>query len=133
MRILAVLLLVATPVQATDVTLFESPSGNIACMLAEGEGNWASCEIADFVPSFTQRPADCDLDWGHMFTILAGAEGAILDCAGDTLRGNESQVLDYGQSITGGSVTCRSERAGMLCENSEGHGFRLSRNLQSVF
>jgi hypothetical protein len=56
-----------------------------------------------------------------------------LVCHGDTVDDPEAEVLDYGSTLTFGGITCTSAKAGMTCQNAAGHGFTLSRKLQSLF
>jgi hypothetical protein len=118
---------------------FKSPTGNIICSFAEHDNGQfgARCDIIesniDFSNPLQPMPADCDVDWGGMF-FTPGIGKSRLLCAGD-LAGNpdEASVLDYGQVLKEGNVTCMSDKAGMTCLNGDGHGFTVSRNQQKLF
>jgi hypothetical protein len=124
-----VLLSFAAPAVADD---FQSPSGNIFCTIETGEYSGVRCDMVDLTPSFTKRPADCDLDWGSSFYVEATGKGG-LGCHGDTVILPRARVLDYGDSVDAGPYTCTSVKTGMTCMNAEGHGFTLSRAKQEVF
>jgi hypothetical protein len=127
------LTLAAGPAVADDEFLFfQSPTGNIGCMLMTGSWDGARCDIFELTMSFPTPPADCDLDWGHAFEVAAhGGAGPV--CAGDTVFDPGGFVLGYGKSVTLGGVTCTSEKTGMTCTNARGHGFSVARARQKVF
>jgi hypothetical protein len=122
----------ALPAAADEFLPFQSPSGNIHCMLTTGFFDGARCDIFDKTPSLPPPPGGCPLDWGTAFEIGASGRGGGL-CAGDTVAQPNSVVLPYGAAISFGGVTCWSERTGMTCTNGEGGGFSLSRQAQRVF
>ena len=113
---------------------FRSPSGNIHCQFFEGDGNAAiRCDLREISNRPPPRPRSCDLDWGHAFEIArSGAAGTRL-CYGDTVQDNRLPVLPYGQSWQRAGFACTSEKSGVTCRNAGGHGFTLSRAVQSVF
>ena len=110
---------------------FQSPTGNIHCMIATGDWTGARCDPGDAVVTYA-RPADCDLDWGQAFEVGARGPGYPV-CAGDTVASPDSPVLPYGGAVALGGITCRSERTGMTCTNRAGHGFSVARRTQRVF
>lgn len=135
MAIAALLLApLVTPVFADDYAdEFRSPSGNILCSFSNYENvQRVRCDIikhAD-LPPLLPMPAECDLDWGNMFVV--GKTGkAGLECAGDLAANPTAPALNYGQVIKKYGITCLSEKAGMTCINTEGHGFIVSRARQS--
>jgi hypothetical protein len=109
-----------------DSNDFQSPSGNIFCMLgADG----AACDINDYTYQ-PPPPPECGkhLPWGSRFTLTSGKPGAI-ECHGDTLRVAGEPTLGYGQTASAGTITCDSELSGMTCTDaSTGHYFRVSRD-----
>lgn len=139
MRSLILLLALGLPelAQAQQFVDFQTPSGNIHCSIMSGMGDaqdGARCDIGDYTPSILMvPPPDCDLDWGHAFVIGATSSAGALGCAGDTLINPANPVLTYGQSVTSGGITCRSEKTGLTCQNSAGHGFMLSKARQNLF
>jgi hypothetical protein len=49
-------------------------------------------------------------------------------CHGDTAFGAKGSVVQYGERLTNGLVTCTSRESGMTCSTADGrHGFELSR------
>ena len=124
----------ATPALAeADFTFFQSPSGNIGCMVLTGDTAELRCDLHDLSPSFSHRPADCDLDWGDSFAIGADDRKGSPVCHGDTVFDPDAAVLDYGLTASFGPFTCTSAKTGMTCTNAAGHGFSISRARQSVF
>ncbi len=104
---------------------FQSPSGNIYCVMGT---TGVACDISDYTYQ-PPPPPECGkhLAWGNRFTLTPGSPAAI-ECHGDTLRVPGEQTLNYGQTITAGTLTCDSEPPGMKCTDSgSGHYFRVSR------
>ena len=132
---MAVLTAFTSPALADGLTPFRTPSGNIHCMLIEGdEGMLVDCEMRD-IAKFTlplKRPTDCDLDWGSRFTLAAEGNPQMV-CHGDTVQDPSSRVLDYGQSIGSELLNCMSRQSGLTCENQSGHGFMLSKAKQRFY
>lgn len=127
MRLAILAALLATPAAAE---VFQTPSGNVQCY---GEAGFVDCEVivSETAPP-EPRPADCDLDWGHRFSVADRGPGVMV-CHGDTVRGTGYPVLPYGSSLRFGAVTCTSEERGLTCVNPEGGGFLVSRRDQRLF
>ncbi|WP_036359197.1 DUF6636 domain-containing protein [Mycobacterium asiaticum] len=110
-----------------DSKYFQSPSGNIFCIIA---ADGAACDIREYTYT-PPPPPECaqHIAWGSRFTLSPGKPGAI-ECHGDTLQLPGEPALAYGQTISAGSITCASsEQAGMKCTDSaSGHYFRVSRD-----
>ncbi|MCF8484849.1 MAG: hypothetical protein K9G71_06525 [Rhodobacteraceae bacterium] len=122
----------ASPAQ--ESVAFVTPSGNIQCVMSAGEYRSVTCELRSLTPSYTDRPADCDLDYGASFRIGEEALSGEVLCAGDTIFGApNSQILPYGYSLTHVGVTCQSEMTGLTCKNAGGHGFFVSKARQQLF
>jgi hypothetical protein len=51
---------------------FQSPSGNIACMLADVLNGGVECDIADYIYAVPARPANCPLNFGDRFALSPG-------------------------------------------------------------
>ncbi len=105
---------------------FQSPSGNIACIMGSGG---AACDVSDHTyqlppgPPCSQHSA-----WGGRFSLQQG-QAAEMECHNDTLRVPGARTLDYGQTVSGGTITCESQPSGMKCtDSSTGHYFRVSRD-----
>lgn len=113
---------VAEPTESTtdDRVAFSSPSGNIGCVLGSAG---ARCDIADRAWEPPARPEGCSEDWGQ--GLVLGADGVQFVCASDSTLG-AAQQLGYGEELTRGEYTCRSEREGMRC-TGPGGGFVLAR------
>lgn len=129
----ALLSLLATPLSAQE---FKSPSGNIMCLFYSPGQHYSTyglrCDIREHTASRPTPPPGCDLDWEGLFWLEEGAPGQRA-CAGDVGATDRAPVLDYGQQIRAGGISCRMERQGVTCTNAEGHGFFISRAEQRVF
>lgn len=131
MRTLIIAFCALTLPASAQATGFQSPSGNLHCFLDEDFGPYARCDITH-VERTPHTPAYCDLDYGQAFGVDERSRGEAL-CVGDTVKDDRNPVLNYGSSISQGGITCRSQEAGMSCENERGHGFTLSRKTQRVY
>ncbi|WP_157970928.1 DUF6636 domain-containing protein [Pseudogemmobacter bohemicus] len=112
---------------------FRSPSDNIHCYYDDFSGTlWLRCDMLEGVQTYTARPGGCDFDWGLSFVI--GETGpAELTCHGDTVQDPANPILSYGSELVIDGISCRSEKTGMTCRNSDGHGFSLARAGQKMF
>jgi hypothetical protein len=111
---------------------FQSPSKNIACQYFDYDRqNILRCDIA-VMEGKPRRPADCDLDYGGAFEMNAKGSAARI-CHGDTVMDPRLPVLGYDEVWQRGGFTCKSERTGVTCFNSDRHGFSLARAKQEVF
>jgi len=112
-------------VSADGLHYFRTPSGNIACEMAQDH---ARCEIAkpDFEPP--AKPSDCEFDYGSAIAVDGNARAEFL-CISDTVFGAPGTFeLAYGEGVSNGSVTCASAESGLTCATADGsHGFELSR------
>ena len=126
-------LLLASPALAEDFIGFQSPTGNIHCAMYIFDGRAeARCDLRDYAPSYTRRPAGCDLDWGMAFAVGATGKG-VLACVGDTVQDPGNPVLPYGEAVSLGGISCVSAKTGMTCTNAEGHGFSVAKAKQRLF
>jgi hypothetical protein len=109
---------------------FQSPSGNIYCLLGiESDGtNRADCQVQQHTYPIPPR-GDCHLGgWGGQFSITQGGP-VVLVCQGGMLTGPPLPTLGYGQTRSIGTITCRSDPDAMACtDDSTGHFFRVSRD-----
>lgn len=126
-------LTLANPAQAQDYVAFHSPSGNIQCAIFGGDYAGARCDMGELTPTYRQRPADCDLDWGFSFGVEPESRKGYLACVGDTVADPSGFELGYGKEISLFDITCTSETSGMTCTNPAGHGFTLSKARQKLF
>ncbi len=122
------------PDAAADVLhFFRSPTGNISCLFDVGPSVNVRCDMLKLNRSFTTPPKDCDLEWGDSFGVAADDRRGGLVCHGDTIADPSAEVLDYGSTLTFGGIACVSAKSGMTCQTDKGHGFALSRKVQTVF
>ncbi|MDA2893531.1 hypothetical protein PDG61_21625 [Mycolicibacterium sp. BiH015] len=115
----------------TELTGFQSPSGNVGCYI---DPTTVRCDIAERDWPVPARPADCDLhvDFGQGLILSAGGDARFV-CAGDTALGY-GDTLAYGSSIAAGTITCDSAESGMTCRDSVSeHGFAISRQAYQIF
>lgn len=111
---------------------FQSPSKNIACQYFDYDRqNILRCDIAA-METRPRRPADCDLDYGGAFEMNAKGPAARI-CHGDTVMDPRLPVLGYDEVWQRGGFTCKSERTGVTCFNTDRRGFSLARAKQEVF
>ena len=110
-------------------TGFKTPSGNIHCVLYEGE---LRCDILQHTYKPPAKPASCKFDWGS--AVSMGSKGpAQVACVSDTVANPKLTVLDYGRTWRGGGFICVSHRGGINCTNRDGNGWELSRAKQRLF
>ena len=108
---------------------FQSPSGNITCVMSalQGIAPEASCGIVDHTWVAPPRPQVCMGGWGDQIDLNQGSPPALV-CHTDTTRGSGLPTLQYGQTRSVASLTCESTPAGITCTDfSTGHFFRISR------
>jgi hypothetical protein len=114
-------LLAAAP--ASAATLFQSPSGNIRCVIERTA--FTRCDITEKDWSPPPKPRSCPGDWGNGMVVNLRGKGRFT-CVNDAVPAG--RVLAYGDSIRRGRFRCRSRRSGVRCVNlRNGHGFALSR------
>jgi hypothetical protein len=116
--------------RAAADTFFESPSGNIGCVISAKSGVRCDIRERDWRPP--PKPRSCPVDWGNGVSVARRGAGRYT-CAGDTVF-SDGQALRYGRSILRGRFRCTSRRSGMRCINRRSaHGFRLSRQRVRLF
>jgi hypothetical protein len=108
---------------------FHSPSGNIFCDMHTGDDGDAqtTCIVTDQTWVSPPRSPDCAADqrWGDALSLYQGS--ASFQCYRQTPN-YQGQILNYGQTLANGPITCDSEPAGMTCtDNNTGHFFRIAR------
>ncbi|OBA61926.1 hypothetical protein A5647_09375 [Mycobacterium sp. 1100029.7] len=121
---------VLTPPAHAEAGSFQSPSGNIYCLLgAETDGtSRADCQVQQHTYP-VPPPGDCHLGgWGGQFSVKQG-DPVELVCQGGVLTGPPMPTLGYGETRSIGAITCKSEPVGVTCtDDSTGHFFRASRD-----
>lgn len=107
-----------------ELDAFQSPSGNIGCILIEGN---ARCDIDKHGWTPPPRPASCSdqVDYGQGLTVEREGEAGVV-CAGDTAMNQKAPVLGYGEAAEGDGTVCASRKDGITCTNADGHGFFIS-------
>jgi hypothetical protein len=103
---------------------FQSPTGNIGCMLG---GGVARCDIVKRSWSPPARPANCpsQVDFGQGLEVDRSGKGRFV-CAGDTARDPSAAKLAYGTASRVGDFLCISRTTGIACSNtSTNHGFAI--------
>jgi hypothetical protein len=109
---------------------FQSPSGNIGCVMwvrDTGAGGVA-CQNHRFTYA-KPPPGECDLGgWGSQIDLQQG-DLPDFECVGGVLAVPPLPTLGYGQTHRVGVMTCASEPAGVTCtDTGTGHFFRMSQD-----
>ena len=124
-------LAIASPATArADSHYFQSPSGNIVCVIDDSS---ATCDVSDSTYQ-PPPPLDCgkQIPTGSRFMLTPGNVGTIA-CRGDSLRVLAQPSLDYGRTVSAGAITCDNEPTGLKCtDTSSGHFFQLSKNAYNL-
>jgi hypothetical protein len=121
-------LALATAAHADTQYTFQSPSGNIVCIMwvpDTGAGG-AACQNHRFTYA-KPPPGQCDLGgWGSQIDLEQGALPEF-ECVSGVLALPPLPTLDYGQTHTVGVMTCASDTAGVTCtDTGTGHYFQMS-------
>jgi hypothetical protein len=118
---------------------FKTPSGNIVCGYSIAPDGDASMECG--VKSGLKpppHPIHCqagDPNDKRVSLTATGLARAVL-CAGDPgpfVVESKAGVLGYGQTWSGGGISCTSATTGVTCRNRAGHGFFVSRDGWRLF
>jgi hypothetical protein len=118
----AIALALSVAAEASALSHFSSPSGNIGCVMTR---TGVRCDIRERDWSPPPKPKSCEFDWGNSLGVGFRGRGHFL-CVSDAV--NRGRRLDYGEAIRRGRFRCRSRVTGMRCVNlRNGHGFALSR------
>jgi hypothetical protein len=106
---------------------FQSPSGNIACMITDG-GSSIRCDILQytFAPPPPPNGGCGPTGYGHTVSMATGSP-ARFTCAGDTVADPSLPVLPYGANTVIGGAKCYSGTDALSCSVGE-HHLRLSRD-----
>jgi hypothetical protein len=109
---------------------FQSPSGNIGCILSK---RGVRCDIREHSWPTPPKPSSCDVDYGQGVAVDGHGRASYV-CAGDTVLDPSSPTLGYGDRISKGRFRCASKTKGMRCVNRETKdGFFLSRDSVHLF
>ena len=124
-------LAVTASASAFSAKEFQSPSGNIGCVIVNGKS--VRCDIREHSWPTPPRPADCDVDYGQGVAVDGHGRASYV-CAGDTVLDPSSPTLGYGDRISKGPFRCASKTKGMRCVNLDTKdGFFLSRDTVHLF
>jgi hypothetical protein len=109
---------------------FQSPSGNVVCIIWVPDTGAANvgCQVQHFTYA-KPPPGQCNLGgWGSQIALSQG-DLPDFECVGGVLAVPPMPTLGYGQTHTVGVMTCDSEPAGVTCtDTGTGHFFRMSRD-----
>jgi hypothetical protein len=120
------------PTAILHLTAFQSPSGNIGCMIV---GGTARCDIVKRDWSPPPHPARCpsEVDFGQGLEVGGTGTGRFV-CAGDTTMDPSAAKLAYGTASRVGGFLCVSRSEGVTCSNgADGSGFFISIQGYRVF
>lgn len=136
--VLCGLMLAGSSAQAASEEAFKTPSGNIICALGDAEGVELVCTIKSGLSPAPPKVRACDGgDPVYNRVNLAAAGLATpVKCAGDPgplVHEADAPELAYGAAIVKGEIGCVSFKSGLVCANSKGHGFFLSREAVRYF
>ncbi|MGD1171091.1 hypothetical protein [Mycobacterium seoulense] len=109
---------------------FQSPSGDITCVMAafRGDAPRASCGVVDPTYVMPPRPQSCMGAFGDQIDLVQGSSPAMA-CHTDTTRGSGLPTLPTGETRSVASLTCKGEPAAITCTDAgTGHFFRISRS-----
>lgn len=118
-----------TLVIAENVTGFQTPSGNIHCLLYDRE---LRCDLRKNTAKIPPMPKSCENDWGNAFSMKAKGNGSLI-CHGDTVTNEDNLVLKYGKTFRAEGFVCTSRKSGLTCLNQDQKGWFLSRESQRFF
>jgi hypothetical protein len=121
----AALAAATAPTASAKFTFFQTPSGNIGCVI---NGKGARCDIQRHSWPTPPAPPSCiDLDYGEGAVIGKHGPGEYV-CAGDSVFSPDAEVLPYGERIRAKRFRCASKSKGVRCVNRRNdHGFFISR------
>ncbi|MBD2436809.1 DUF6636 domain-containing protein [Nostoc sp. FACHB-110] len=121
--------IITLPAIAQEQTQFQTPSGNIYCLIAEQN---IRCDVLEITGQLPPQPKDCELDWGHVYNLGQRGSG-YRGCYGDTVANPDSPVLQYGRTLRYQGFVCTSKKTGLTCINRDKKGWELSREQQIFF
>ena len=124
-------LAVVAPSASAKFEFFQTPSGNIACVIS---GKGARCDIQQHSWPTPPHPADAAMSTTAMACRSAKHGPGSYVCAGDTVFAPANPVLGYGDKIKKKRFKCASKQKGVRCVNKRNdHGFFISREEVRLF
>lgn len=116
--------------EIVSLSSFQTPSGNIGCVLSE---DLVRCDIAEREWT-APKPKGCELDFGQGLQASDEDDRAAVVCAGDTTLDPGAEVLPYGSVARAGDFSCTSGEAGVTCQDDgDGYGFFISKQAYRLF
>ena len=130
--IVAATIAFAATASAGVAPTFKSPSGNIACWVADDD---AVCQVLDHTyaswPGGCSSPAIANFSLGQGKPVELHCDSTIPGIKYPATYG--AQTLDYGKTYSIGVMSCDSEPTGVTCtDGCTGHFFRVSRESYEV-
>ena len=107
---------------AVNFGAFRTPSGAIGCAYDAAS---LRCDVAGGIKPLPPRPKSCRLDWGQGFEMGLKGDASVV-CAGDTALGGP-EVVPYATTWHRAGLLCISSEKGLRCNNTDGHGFFVSK------
>jgi hypothetical protein len=121
-------LVAAGSAQAASEGAFKTPSGNIICGLYEAD---VECVIkSGLKPAPPKRVCDAGDPVSDRVSLSATGIAEPVPCAGDPgplVDEADAKELAEGATKIKGEIGCATFKFGLVCTNSKGHGFFLSR------
>ncbi len=121
-------LVAAGSAQAASDGAFKTPSGNIICGLYEAD---VECVIkSGLKPAPPRRACDAGDPVSDRVSLSATGIAEPVSCAGDPgplVDEADAKELAEGATKIKGEIGCATFKFGLVCTNSKGHGFFLSR------
>jgi hypothetical protein len=121
--------ILSLPAIAQESTEFQTPSGNIHCVILQAN---IRCDIIKITAKIPPKPKNCEFDWGRVF-ILGIRGNGYRTCYSDTVINPQNPILQYGATLRYQGITCTSRRTGLTCVNRDQKGWELSRERQRFF
>ena len=111
---------------------FAAPSLSITCTM---QAQSVRCDAAPSGLGYPLPPADpsCSGTWGGAIQILTADAPGTWACGPASWTKPSTTVLEYGNALSTGSMTCASQQIGVTCLGPSGHGFRYSRRDGATF
>jgi hypothetical protein len=121
-------LVLAGSAEAASDGAFKTPSGNIICGLSNVD---VECVIkSGLKPAPPKRVCDAGDPVSDRVNLSATGVADPVSCAGDPgplVDEADAKELAEGSTMVKGEIGCATFKFGLVCANSKGHGFFLSR------